>query len=110
MILGELQALLESNFFPPATEGLDATFCLAIANETLTFRVREKNLEFTNTTSSLCDATFHFEDVDSADALLSGRQGVLESFMAGHFRADGYLMWAFLLMAMFRGTAPHRTS
>ena len=54
--------------------------------------------------SRSCDATFHFEGVEDAAALLSEQQEVLKSFMNGQFRADGYLMWAFLLIAIFRNT------
>ncbi|MCZ6616633.1 MAG: hypothetical protein O7E57_00765 [Gammaproteobacteria bacterium] len=109
MVLAELQAHLEKNFSPHATEGLDATFCLAMAKERLTFRIREQALEFTTLESRSCDATFHFEGVEDAAALLSGQQDVLKSFMSGQFRADGYLMWAFLLIAIFRNTTHHRS-
>ena len=100
MVLKELQAHLENNFVAAATQGLDATFCLAVANERLTFRISEQKLEFVD--SDFCDATFHFEDVGAVGDLLAGRRDVIASFMDGEFRADGYLIWAFLLMAMFR--------
>ena len=102
MVLKELQARLENEFVAAATEGMDATFCLAMANERLAFRISEQKLEFVDAESGSCDATFHFEDVDVADELLAGRRDVISSFMEGQFRADGYLIWAFLLMAMFR--------
>jgi putative sterol carrier protein len=51
------------------------------------------------------DATFMFEDVDTAWALLSGRGDAFEAFMQGRFRSDGYLMWAFALMAMFQSAS-----
>ncbi|MCH8140829.1 MAG: hypothetical protein IH908_04460 [Proteobacteria bacterium] len=109
MVLKELQARLQENFVPSASEGLDATFCLAIATERLTFRIRAQSLEFINLKSSVCDATFYFENVPAADDLLCGRHDVLTSFMEGKFRADGYLMWAFRLMAMFRNTTLQRS-
>ncbi len=43
-----------------------------------------------------------FEDVDTAWALLSGRGDAFDAFMEGRFKSDGYLMWAFALMAMFQ--------
>ncbi|MCZ6853786.1 MAG: hypothetical protein O7G86_07685 [Gammaproteobacteria bacterium] len=105
MTLNELQARLLRNFSPRVTAGLDAAFCLAIGTERLTFRIVEETLEFSDLEAGSCDATFHFEDVDGADALLSGRQDVLSAFMGGQFSSDGYLIWAFVLMAMFRNTA-----
>ena len=39
--------------------------------------------------------------MDIAWALLSGQANAFDAFMEGRFRADGYLMWAFTLMAMF---------
>ncbi len=105
MLLKELQAHLENNFVASATQGLDATFCLTLATERLAFRVCQQKLEFIDASRSQCDATFHFDDVDAASDLLSGRRDVLASFMKGQFRADGYLVWAFLLMAMFRVTS-----
>jgi hypothetical protein len=105
MALRSLQALLEKNFHPPAAGEIDAIFRLAVAEETLTFEVRHGVLDFRE--SAECDATFYFEDVDTAWALLSGQADAFDAFMNGRFRADGYLLWAFALMAMFRsGSLP----
>ncbi len=101
MALRALQSHLEQTFHPPAAAGLDAVFRLAIGEETLTFAVSGSELVFDDDTLSP-DATFFFEDVDTAWALLSGRADAFSAFMEGRFRADGYLMWAFALMAMFQ--------
>lgn len=101
MTLQTLQAHLESNFYPPGAGSIDATFRLVIGDESLTFRVSHGMLEFLQ--AAPCDATFYFEDIDTARQLLSGQADAFEAFMHGRFRADGYLMWAFALMAMFRG-------
>ncbi len=107
MALSALQAHLEATFHPPASAGLDATFRLAIGDEELTFQVVDGVLNFADSYENSPDATFFFESVDIAWALLSGQADAFEAFMEGRFRADGYLMWAFALMAMFQsGSLP----
>lgn len=103
MALPALQAHLEKNFHPAAAATLDATFRLDIEDQSITFAVRHGVLEFIDSDS--CDATFYFADVDTAWALLSGQADAFEAFMQGRFRADGYLMWAFALMAMFHSSS-----
>ena len=102
MALIELKAHLQHNFHPPASGGIDATFRLVIDEESLAFRVARGECEFLDNGDSRPDVTFYFQDVDTAWALLSGRGNAIDAFMQGRFRADGYLMWAFALMAMFQ--------
>ena len=84
---------------------MDAVLCLSIEDEQLIFEVADGELRFGDPDSLTPDATFFFEDVDIAWALLSGQADAFSAFMEGQFRADGYLMWAFALMAMFRSTS-----
>jgi putative sterol carrier protein len=102
MALRALQAHLQETFHPAAAAGLDAVFRLCIGEEALTFAVHQDGLRFDEDSSLEPDATFYFEDVDTAWALLSGKADAFSEFMEGRFRADGYLMWAFTLMAMFQ--------
>jgi putative sterol carrier protein len=102
MALRALQNHLQDTFFPPAAEGLDAVLCLAIGDDKLIFEVSSAGLAFDEAERLVPDATFFFEDVDIAWALLSGRADAFSAFMEGRFRADGHLMWAFSLMAMFQ--------
>ncbi len=102
MALRALQSHLESTFHPPASTGLDAVIRLAIADEMLQFEVADGRILFHDAQARRPDATFFFEDVDIAWALLSGQGDAFDAFMEGRFRADGYLMWAFRLMAMFQ--------
>lgn len=102
MALRALQSHLQNTFFPPASDGMDAIIRLAIAEELLQFEVSEGHIDFHPAESRKPDATFFFEDVDTAWALLSGQADAFVAFMEGRFRADGYLMWAFTLMAMFQ--------
>jgi len=102
MALRALQSHLESTFYPPASQGMDAVIRLAIADEELLIEISEEQIRFHDIDSIRPDATFFFEDVDTAWALLSGQADAFNAFMEGRFRADGYLMWAFTLMAMFQ--------
>jgi putative sterol carrier protein len=103
MALRALQAHLESTFFAPASQGMDAIIRLAIDDEEeLVFEISEQQIRFDQAATLTPDATFYFEDVDTAWALLSGQADAFTAFMEGRFRADGYLMWAFTLMAMFQ--------
>ncbi len=96
-----LQRHLQENFQPAAAGAIDATFRLAMAGQKLTFHIAHGTLEFVEQEHS--DATFYFDDEDSALALLSGQSDPFDAFMNGQFRADGYLVWAFVLLGMFRG-------
>jgi putative sterol carrier protein len=102
MALKALQAHLESTFYPPASQGMDAVLRLAIADEELLIEISDGAIRFHESERVKPDATFFFEDVDIAWALLSGQADAFDAFMEGQFRADGYLMWAFTLMAMFQ--------
>ncbi|HEY5644614.1 MAG TPA: SCP2 sterol-binding domain-containing protein [Pseudomonadales bacterium] len=101
MALRALQSHLENTFHPPASQGMDAVIRLSIADERLQFQISGGAIRFHDADSQPPDATFFFEDVDIAWALLSGQANAFDAFMEGRFRADGYLMWAFTLMAMF---------
>ena len=102
MALRALQSHLENTFFPPASTGMDAVIRLAIADEQLQFEISDGFITFHEADARSPDATFYFTDVDTAWSLLSGQASAFDAFMEGRFRADGYLMWAFTLMAMFR--------
>ncbi len=98
-----LTTRLKSAFHPPAAANIDATFALDVGQAHVTFRVHAGSLEFVETGAA--DATFYFDTPDQAMQLLTGSADVFEAFMDGQFRADGYLMWTFALLTMFRGEA-----
>jgi len=106
MSLIDLRQLLEANFHPPAARALDAVLCIRVGeNEALSFRVAHGELDFDPARCAHPDTTFRFADHATARALLSGQEDAFDAFMHGRFRADGYLMWAFALMAMFRSAS-----
>lgn len=108
--LQALQTLLQAGFRPPATAGLDATLRLCVGTDALLLRVRDGALEFRADTEP-ADVTFLFEDLDTAWALLTGRLNPFDAFMDGRFRSDGYLLWTFAVVTMFRiPTAPGDTA
>ena len=105
MALTPLHRLLEASFHPPAARGMDAVLRIRAGDEALTFRITHGAIEFDPANRLQPDTTFHFADVATAEALFAGAEDAFDAFMTGRFRADGYLMWAFTLMAMFRSTS-----
>jgi len=105
MPLTDLRRLLEASFHPPAARGMDAVLRIKVGDDALAFRVTDCRLDFASATCADADTTFHFADHATARALLTGQADAFEAFMDGRFRADGYLMWAFTLMAMFRSAS-----
>jgi putative sterol carrier protein len=104
-MLSDLERHLRNSFYPPAAGNIDAVLRLRVGDGELAFRVRHGELDFTVPTGARADATFIFADLETARALLSGEANAFEAFMEGRFRSDGYLMWAFALMAMFRSAS-----
>jgi putative sterol carrier protein len=105
MGLKALETHLQQSFQASAASRLDAVFRINIKDQSLAFRVSRGTLDFDLPRDVSADATFMFEDMDTAWALLSGRADAFEAFMEGRFRSDGYLMWAFALMAMFQSSS-----
>ncbi|MEN9805997.1 MAG: sterol transfer family [Pseudomonadota bacterium] len=103
--LHDLRRILMTNFYPPAARGMDAVLRVQVGDEGIDFRVENERIEFDLEPHAAADTTFRFADHRTARALLTGEEDAFEAFMHGRFRADGYLMWAFTLMAMFRSTS-----
>jgi len=105
MALIKLRQLLATSFHPPAAGGMDAVLRIQVGDESLSFRVAHGQLDFDPDGCEIADTTFRFEDHATAIRLFSGQEDAFDAFMHGRFRADGYLMWAFTLMAMFRSAS-----
>ena len=101
----ELRDILAASFYPPAARGLDASLRIQVGQDSLDFRVEHGQVEFDPVLPHGPDTIFRFADHRTARALLTGEEDAFEAFMHGRFRADGYLMWAFTLMAMFRSVS-----
>jgi hypothetical protein len=104
-MLSDLERHLRDSFYPPAAGNIDAVLRIRVGDGEIGFRVRHGELDFTVPADTRADATFMFADLDTARALLCGEANAFEAFMDGRFRSDGYLMWAFALMAMFRSAS-----
>lgn len=104
--LNGLRTMLADAFNPAAAGQLDAVLRLEIQGRSLSFRVSNRSLDFDVPAGTAADATFLFDDQETALALLSGQGDTFGAFMDGRFRSDGYLMWAFVLLGMFRAASP----
>jgi hypothetical protein len=89
-------------FNPAAAGHFDGSFACGLPDERVALSVREGHLEVLDRESPV-DFTLLFRDVEDAVAILQGREDVIEAFMAGRLRADGYLIRVFGVLAMFRG-------
>lgn len=105
MALEALRDHLQQSFQPAVGARMDAVLRIEVGGEALAFRVEHGRLDFDVPPGTPADATFMFADDDTAWALLSGGADAFDAFMEGRFRSDGYLMWAFALMAMFKSTS-----
>lgn len=103
--MNELRDILMASFYPPAARGLDASLRIQVGHDCLDFRVEHGRVDFDPVLPDGPDTVFRFADHRTARALLTGEEDAFEAFMHGRFRADGYLMWAFTLMAMFRSVS-----
>lgn len=102
---GDFKTWLAARFRPQAAAGVDVVFALATEGATekatlATFAVDAGKLRFDP--AEPVDATFFFDSVETARAVLSGDADPIAAFMAGRFRADGNLPLAFVLLGLFR--------
>lgn len=72
------------------------------ANNHLTLRVTDSKLQWLPHGTD-AEAIFYFADSQQALALLTGQAHVMDEFMAGRFRSNGYLLWTAPLLSLFRG-------
>jgi hypothetical protein len=71
--------------------------------EAIVFRIDHGQIEPLAARSGACDITLYFHTADEALALLCGTANPVSAFMDGRFRSDGYLLWVFAVLSMFRG-------
>lgn len=101
----DFKAWLAARFRPEAASDVDVVFALATEDEAgreplATLAVAAGRLRFDS--AEPVDATFFFDGVETARAVLSGEADPIAAFMAGRFRADGNLPLAFVLLGLFR--------
>lgn len=71
--------------------------------EAIAFRVDHGRIEPCDAHTGAFDITLYFHSAEEARALLCGSANPVAAFMEGRFRSDGYLLWVFAVLSMFRG-------
>ena len=69
------------------------------------FAVREGTLTFQDDECGALDATFFFDQPQTALDILDGRENPFTAFADSRFRSDGNLPLAFVLLGLFGGEA-----
>ncbi len=95
---------LQAAYHAPAAQEFDAAVRLDLGNQTdVILRVHHGSLELQPAAEEdHTDFTLYFTDAEQALALLTGKADPVAAFMAHEFRADGYLILVFSVLAMFR--------
>ena len=109
MNTNDLMQALRSAFHPTAAADFDARVRLQLGlpedalTPSLTLGIHHGALDVAESTAGeAVDFTLYFADAEQALALLTGQADPVAAFMAHEFRADGYLIWVFSVLAMFR--------
>lgn len=105
---------LVGTFSPEAARDFDGTVRLVLDPrsggpgavtdpEAIAFRIEHGRIEPCAPHVGPFDITLYFHSADEARALLCGSANPVAAFMEGRFRSDGYLLWVFAVLSMFRG-------
>lgn len=97
------ESALAERFQADAARNVDVALALVAepsAERLAAFSVRDGVLRFQP--DCPLDATFYFEDAQTALALLDGLEDPFAAFAAGRFRADGNLPLVYVLLGLFR--------
>jgi len=98
---------LLAGFTPNAAPDFDGSVRLVLQSlphaEAVCFRIDHGRIQRLDCTRQPFDITLYFQSADEAFNLLCGSANPVSAFMDGSFRSDGYLLWVFAVLAMFRG-------
>ncbi|MBM4205924.1 MAG: hypothetical protein FJ194_17540 [Gammaproteobacteria bacterium] len=100
---------LLTGFSPTGAPDFDGTVRLVLQPsddapaEAVGFRIEHGRIERLDPGRQTFDITLFFQSADEAFNLLCGSANPVAAFMEGRFRSDGYLLWVFAVLAMFRG-------
>ena len=97
----ELAVTLTERFNSAQAAQFDGAFCIDTGTAQIAFTVSHGELA-TAPADADVDLTLYFHSAQEALELLTGNGDVIQAFMDGRFRSDGYLIWVFTLLAMFR--------
>ena len=98
---------LARRFQADAAQGVDLAMAFAVEGDVpqrlTAFEVRDGALTFQHGEGSELDATFFFDQAQTALDVLDGKENPFTAFADSRFRADGSLPLAFVLLELFRG-------
>ena len=105
-----LVAQLSASFNPVLAREFDGTVVLELdpgsdqgAAQRVVLILDHGKLQTRVTTDQTpADITLYFHSAAEAAALLQGSANPVTAFMEGRFRSDGYLIWVFSVLSMFR--------
>lgn len=105
-----LAAQLSASFNPAVAREFDGTVVLELeaggdqgATQRVVLTLDQGDLQSRVTTDQIsADITLYFHSAAEAAALLQGSANPVAAFMEGRFRSDGYLIWVFSVLSMFR--------
>ena len=95
---------LQAAYHAPAAREFDAAVRLHLGSQPhVMLRVHHGDMKlYPAPTDEQADFTLYFTDAEQALALLTGKADPVAAFMAHEFRADGYLILVFSVLALFR--------
>ena len=101
---------LARRFQAAAAGSVDLALAFAVDGEVprrlTAFEVREGTLTFRDGEAGALDATFFFDQPQTALDILDGRENPFAAFADSRFRTDGNLPLAFVLLGLFGGGGP----
>lgn len=105
----KLASQLAGSFNPAAAMDFDGTVLLELQPESaatpawvrLIVNHGQLDVSVVNEPTT-ADITLFFHSGEEAAELLLGRANPVNAFMDGRFRSDGYLIWVFAVLSMFR--------
>ena len=99
------EAALAQRFAANAAQGVDVAMALAVDGDEprrlAAFEVRDGKLTFLPQSEDP-DATFFFDEAQTALDILDGQEAMFTAFADSRFRADGNLPLAFVLLGLFQ--------
>ena len=99
-----LESALRDSFKSAVAAEFDAAIRIICADQpTIWMRIDHGHIVVEQSDGSrAADLTLYFDNEASAVDLLTGKADPIRAFMAHEFRSDGYLVWVFTVLSMFR--------
>ncbi len=98
-----LSTHLERRFHPTAAQDMDLHITLEWPGGSFAFVVRDGQF-LPNPGDMPTELVVYGRSEAGLRALLTGQANPVDAFMAGELRSNGYLMWVFRVLALFRSS------